>query len=112
MASGVQGSRSPALLLLVPVPGPTGSVLPPPARPAQRGRGSVSVQPRSRHHPQCPHPDQPRVTVSSEVQPSERRDDSAAAGRQPGPRHVHRVLHLQRPLHHPGVPRTPPHQRE
>ena len=33
MASGVQGSRSPALLLLVPVPGPTGSVLPPPARP-------------------------------------------------------------------------------
>ena len=42
-----------------------------PARPpAQRGRGSVSVQPPSRHHPQCPHPDQPRVTVSSEVQPS------------------------------------------
>ena len=67
----VQGARSPALLLVVPVPGPTGSVLPPPARPAQRGRGSVSVQPRSRHHPQCPHPDQPRVTVSSEVQPSE-----------------------------------------
>ena len=49
----VQGARSPPrLLVVVPVRGPTGSVLPPPARPAQRGRGSVSVQPPSRHHPQ------------------------------------------------------------
>ena len=43
----VQGARSPPrLLVVVPVRGPTGSVLPPP------GRGSVSAQPPSRHHPQ------------------------------------------------------------